>query len=209
MLSLVAESRNYSPVLGLGLLTAVASLVVEHGLFGKRASVVAACRLRSCDWIIKHRINSCGAWAQLPSGMWDLPGPGIKPVAPALAGRFLTTGPPGKSLPSESCLKHLSPEEFFTKEVSGGYQTCLPRGSRRGSLRALLPTGRGLRLIVGPGLLRCELVSQVPRGPVYGGDTAQGSHLNPGARPPPGLRHSLYRQAMCLTTLTASCSQMV
>ena len=30
--------------------------------------------------------------------MWDLPRPGIKPVSPALAGRFLTTVPPGKSL---------------------------------------------------------------------------------------------------------------
>ena len=30
--------------------------------------------------------------------MWDLPGPGIEPVSPALAGRFLTTAPPGKSL---------------------------------------------------------------------------------------------------------------
>ena len=29
--------------------------------------------------------------------MWDLPGPGLKPVSLALAGRFLTTGPPEKS----------------------------------------------------------------------------------------------------------------
>ena len=29
--------------------------------------------------------------------MGDLPGPGLKPVSPALAGRFLTTAPPGKS----------------------------------------------------------------------------------------------------------------
>ena len=29
--------------------------------------------------------------------MWDLPGQGLKPVTPALAGRFLTTAPPGKS----------------------------------------------------------------------------------------------------------------
>ena len=29
--------------------------------------------------------------------MWDLPGPGLKPVSPALAGGFLTTVPPGKS----------------------------------------------------------------------------------------------------------------
>ena len=29
--------------------------------------------------------------------MWDLPGPGLKPVSPALAGGFLTTAPPGTS----------------------------------------------------------------------------------------------------------------
>ena len=29
--------------------------------------------------------------------MRNLPGPGIKPVSPALAGRFLSTVPPGKS----------------------------------------------------------------------------------------------------------------
>ena len=29
--------------------------------------------------------------------MWDLPRPGLKPVSPALAGRFLTTAPLGKS----------------------------------------------------------------------------------------------------------------
>ena len=28
--------------------------------------------------------------------MWDLPRPGLKPVSPSLAGRFLTTVPPGK-----------------------------------------------------------------------------------------------------------------
>ena len=26
--------------------------------------------------------------------MWDLPGPGLEPVSPALAGGFLTTTPP-------------------------------------------------------------------------------------------------------------------
>ena len=34
------------------------------------------------------------AWLLL--GMWDLPGPGIEPTSPALAGRFLTTRLPGK-----------------------------------------------------------------------------------------------------------------
>ena len=31
--------------------------------------------------------------------MWDLPGPELEPVSPALAGGFLTTAPPGKSPP--------------------------------------------------------------------------------------------------------------
>ena len=30
--------------------------------------------------------------------MWDLPRPGLEPVFPALAERFLTTAPPGKSI---------------------------------------------------------------------------------------------------------------
>ena len=30
--------------------------------------------------------------------MWDLPGPGLEPESPPLAGRLLTTAPPGKPL---------------------------------------------------------------------------------------------------------------
>ena len=33
----------------------------------------------------------------MPCSMWDLPGPGIEPMSPALAGGFFTTEPPGKS----------------------------------------------------------------------------------------------------------------
>ena len=40
--------------------------------------------------------------------MWDLPRPGIEPVPPALAGGFLTTGPPGRS-PSLSSKGNSSP----------------------------------------------------------------------------------------------------
>ena len=71
----------------------------------------AVCGLSSCGaWALGHmgfsscgsralecRLSSCGTWALLLHGMWDLPRPGIKPVSPALAGRFLTTAPPGKS----------------------------------------------------------------------------------------------------------------
>ena len=53
------------------LLIAVASLVVEHGL-----------------WVTQ---------AQLLLSMWDLPRPGIEPVSPVLADRFLSTVPPRKS----------------------------------------------------------------------------------------------------------------
>ena len=42
--------------------------------------------------------SSCGTWALLLRSMWDLRGPGFEPVSPALAGGFLTTAPPGKSL---------------------------------------------------------------------------------------------------------------
>ena len=60
-----------------GPLTIVASLVEEH-------------RLQT------RRLSSCGSRTQLLRGMWDPPRPGLKPVSPALAGRFSTTAPPGK-----------------------------------------------------------------------------------------------------------------
>ena len=43
------------------------------------------------------RLSSCVSGAQLFCGMWDLPGTGIKPMSPALAGRFFTSESPGKS----------------------------------------------------------------------------------------------------------------
>ena len=39
----------------------------------------------------------CDTWAWLPLSTWNLTGAGIELVPSALAGRFLTTGPPGKS----------------------------------------------------------------------------------------------------------------
>ena len=41
--------------------------------------------------------SSWGAGAQFLCCMWHLPGPGFKPMSPALTGRFLSTAPPGKS----------------------------------------------------------------------------------------------------------------
>ena len=66
---------------------------------GMWASIVVACELSSCgSWDLERRLGSCGTWAQLLRGTWDLPGPGLEPVSPALAGGFLTTAPPGKSM---------------------------------------------------------------------------------------------------------------
>ena len=62
-----------------GLLIAVASLVVEHGLQGTQASVVVATSL-------------VAPWHVGSSGTSD------QSVSPALAGEFLTTGPPVLSL---------------------------------------------------------------------------------------------------------------
>ena len=55
--------------------------------------------------VVAHRLNSCGAQAYLFRGTWDLTRPGLKPVSPALAGRFLTTVPPGKSWLFSWCWK--------------------------------------------------------------------------------------------------------
>ena len=63
------------------------------------ASVVVAHGLSSCgSWALERRLSSCGARAWLLRGMCDLPGPGLKPVSPALASGFLATAPPRKSL---------------------------------------------------------------------------------------------------------------
>ena len=65
---------------------------------GTWASIVVAHGLSSCgSQALEHRLSSCGAWAYLLCGTWDLPGPGLEPVSPALAGGFSTTMPPGKS----------------------------------------------------------------------------------------------------------------
>ena len=68
--------------------------IVVRGPLTIAVSPVAQYRLQM------RRLSNCGSQAQLLHGMWDLPGPGVKPVSPALAGRFSTTASPGKpSLP--------------------------------------------------------------------------------------------------------------
>ena len=61
---------------------------------GSRCVGFSSCGLQA----LECRLSSCCSQAYLLHGMWDLPGPGLKPMSPALAGGFLTTAPPEKSL---------------------------------------------------------------------------------------------------------------
>ena len=95
-LSLVAASRGCSSLRCVGFSLRCPRCGART--LGARASIVVARGLSSCgSWALERRLSSCGTQAQLLCGMWDLPGPGFEPMSPALAGRFLTTAPPGKS----------------------------------------------------------------------------------------------------------------
>ena len=75
---LVAVSRSHS-------------LVVAHGL---RIAVASRCKALALGC---RGFSSCSAQIQLPSHIWNLSGPGIEPMIPSLAGRFLTTRTSEKS----------------------------------------------------------------------------------------------------------------
>ena len=90
-LSLVAASRGYSSLRCAGFSLRWLLLLRSTG---SRHAGLSSCDLQA----LERRLSSCGARAWLLHGMWDLPGPGLGPVSPALAGRFLTAVPPGKSL---------------------------------------------------------------------------------------------------------------
>ena len=123
------------------LLTVVASLVVEHRLqacglqqLWHLGSVVVARGLQSTVSVVAvYGLSSFGARAQLLRSMWDLPGPGLEPMSPVLAGGFLTTVPRGK--PSVSPLANAS-RCCLDSDPTGGIPDLIPG--------ATLPrTGRG------------------------------------------------------------------
>ena len=67
--------------------------------FQRAKATLAQCRRFSLQRLLlwstcskRLGFRSCGAQAQLLHGMWDPPRPGIKPMSPALVGRFSTTG---------------------------------------------------------------------------------------------------------------------
>ena len=80
--SLVVASGGYSLFAMLGLLIVVTSLVVGHGLW------VLGFPLLQLPGSRAQAQQLCRTVLAAPS-MWDLPGSGIKPMSPALAGEFL------------------------------------------------------------------------------------------------------------------------
>ena len=62
------------------------------------ASVFGAQGLISCGLgSLECRLSNCGTGALVAHSMWIFPGPGIKLMSLALAGKFLSTMPPGQS----------------------------------------------------------------------------------------------------------------
>ena len=72
------------------LLTAVASLSVEHQLWGAWAAGVAARGLSGCSpQALDRRLSSRATRAQPLCSLWALPGPGIEPVSPCTSKQIL------------------------------------------------------------------------------------------------------------------------
>ena len=69
-----------------GLLSSCGARAFHHGGF-------PCCRAQALG---QAGFSSHAPWALLLPGMWDLPGSGIEPVSPALAGGFFTAESPGK-----------------------------------------------------------------------------------------------------------------
>ena len=89
---------------------------------------------------LEHRLNNCGAQAQLLHGMWDLPRPGIEPEALTLQGGVFNPKPPGK--PREfvwvAALCLLDPVQCLA----------LKRGTKEGnSFPSFQSSSHGLRLV--------------------------------------------------------------
>ena len=91
-LSLVAERRGFSSLRCLGFSFQWLLLLLSTG---SRHMGFSNC----CFQALELRLSNSGARAWLLQGMWNLPRPGLKPMSPVLVSGFLTTRPPGKSLP--------------------------------------------------------------------------------------------------------------
>ena len=112
----------------------VAALRLSPVAASRGYCAAAACRLQGAGSIVVvHDGHSCPISCRIP-----VPRPGAEPVSPALQGRFLTTGPPGKSL-------ELFSIESFTlagEDVIGASDYSHPLDSNRSGVSYTLGSGQ-------------------------------------------------------------------
>ena len=81
-------------------LVAASGAALRCGAWASHCDGFSCCGAQALDVqasvVVARGLSSCGSWAYLLRGMWNLPRPGLEPVSPALVGGFLTTVPPGK-----------------------------------------------------------------------------------------------------------------
>ena len=131
----------------------------SHGKQGPLFIVVCGLLLAVASLNVVHGLP-------LSHGMQDLPRPGIEPVSPALAGGFLTTGPPGKPqvlgfilVPfrdEDSCWKHIPSFAWAAMtailQTGGLIKKTFPShssGAEKSKIRVLAWSGSGESLLPG------------------------------------------------------------
>ena len=70
-------------------------------LFSSSSTLASPCSGFCCCRVLDQDaggLTICGTQTSLSNSMWVVPEPGMEPVSPALASKFLTIGPPWKSL---------------------------------------------------------------------------------------------------------------
>ena len=145
-LSLVAASGGYSSLQCTGFsLRWLLSLQST----GSGARGLSSCGSRA----LERRLSSCGARASLLRGMWDLPGPGLEPMSPALADGFLTTDHQGSPvLPLEPAVhsggesgtrESTANKVLRTDREEGGFREAVGEAGGTGGEHAEVKAWRG------------------------------------------------------------------
>ena len=71
---------------GRGLLSSCGVQASRYGGLSCCGAWALGCFSSCCPWALEQKLSSCGTRAQFFHSMWDLLGPGIELVSPALAG---------------------------------------------------------------------------------------------------------------------------
>ena len=175
-------------VLGLHCCVQAFSSCSEQGLLfvavqGLLIVVASCCRAQA----LEHGLSGCVARVQLPHSMWDIPGAGIERVSPALSGRFLTTGLPGK--PPSALLVPYSMASFQSDCMT--FSNILPspfRPSVYCLLMAWMPLGDSDVV----GLAHCQSSSYIRRSPLLDSECPGNRSGTVFSFPHPGLEQTCF-----------------